>query len=228
MNHRLRVGVEIDGCVYPLVEQFAKWLTRQGWDWRTLVPPTSHRFFEEWDLDEQTFREQFAKGIEEDFLFVEGDPLPGAVSALAVIAAAGHDVIVVADRNVVGVAEIARAATWRWIVEGLLPRVPLVGLLIDADKGSIDTDIFIVDSPSTWGALDAEGESLPIWLDRPWNHDRSGLRLDSWDEAPDLVAELTHSFSPEDDGALCSKCGEWFSGEEISARTTRICSSIPA
>jgi hypothetical protein len=220
--------VELDECVYPLIEQVAEWLVSQGFDWRTLTPPSTPLFFAEWGLDAATYSEWLAKGVEANVVYVDGNPIPGSVGALAEIAEAGHDVIVVADRNVAGVVEIARAATWRWVVDHLLPRVPLVGLLIDSDQGIIDADVFIAASISTWEALDAEGETLPVWMDAAWNRDRRGLRLRSWGDAPGLIAELTHDLEPVDDGALCVKCGEWFSGEEIRARTTRICSSIPA
>lgn len=224
VEHRLRVGVDLDECVYPFVDQFREWLVRQGWDRGALSPARSWRFWEEWGLDEIEFRAQFTRGVLDGFLFRVGDPVLGSVEALAEIAAAGHHLIVVTDRNVDGAVDAARVATWCWLVEHVVPRVPLTGLLITADKGSVDTDVFFEDSPVMWDLLDRDGATVPVWVDRPWNQGRAGLRVMSWGEVPVLVAELTHSFDPGGGVSVpCVKCGEWFSRDEIRVGLPGVC-----
>jgi len=207
-----------------MADAMAEHLTSQGCDFRELTPPIEERWWIEWGFADDEWTDAIDAAVLTRSLWADEPPEPEAVSALAMLAERGHEVLILAD----SLPHRHRAPVWRWLTAHVLTRVPIAGLLCAPLAAGVDADVALVTSPPDFAAIDAEGEVVPVWLSRPWNEGVAGLRAIGWTDVPEVVEALTHALRSNEGGASCSHCGEWFSPEEIATRLLRVCSGVPA
>jgi len=191
------VGVDIDEVLFPFIDQFRGWLVEHhGRTPESLPTPTAWNMDEAWGFSEHEWWEVFAEAVHAG-LFLEGEPMPGAVDGLGRLLDAGHEVVLVTARIVHGAEAKARQDTFRWVAD---LGVPVSGLFITNDKGSIETDLFIDDAYHHYVALDEEGETFPVVMSHPWNRRFGDVRrVDGWVEFTEAVTFLCAAIDGSDD-----------------------------
>lgn len=137
----MRVGIDLDNCVYPFPEVWREWA---GLDVR---PAGCWDFFKEDGYTAPQFLEIFEEGVDAGFIFAVGNPIEGAIEALQELRKQGHTVHIVTDRFV-GKSSHANTETWlaRWGVE-------YDSLTYTRDKTILRLDAAIDDHPSHVDAL---------------------------------------------------------------------------
>lgn len=189
--HHLRIGIDLDGVVYPCVTILRRWLVEvKDWDPERCPPATSWGFYADWGMTEADFDREFTEAIEADFMFTEGDPRAGALEALHRFTEQGHHLYVITARQIEGVELEARRQTFRWLAQH---DIALSGIAISHDKGVLPTDVFLEDAIHNYEFLENQEETLPVLLTRKWNQDHGGRRVADWDEFADVV-EALHGF----------------------------------
>ena len=215
MRHHLRVGIDLDGVGYPFIEILRRWLVEvRGREPEELPAAQEWDFYGAWNLTPDAFHQEFHDAVAAGFMFAVGEPAPGFIDLLETVVANGDEVHIVTSRNVgsPAVAAMARRSTLAWVAR---LEAPIHSVTVSADKGCVETDVFLEDSPMNYDALDDVGETVPFLLDRPWNAGHPGRRVKTFPafllEAEHLRHELA-SAGP-DGAALCCRCGQWWSGE---------------
>jgi hypothetical protein len=113
-------------------------------------------------------------------LFVEGDPLPGALHATRALQEMGHRIHFVTARELPGVpADEAAAITRAWLA---LHDFPEGSLTVTARKEAVTTDIFLDDSPATYDALVAASHPCPVLWHHPSTASHPAMRVRTWAE----------------------------------------------
>jgi 5'(3')-deoxyribonucleotidase len=175
----LDLGIDLDGVLYPFVEDLTPYAARHlRVRPQDLPPVTRWNFFEDWGLDFKSFQaiqtEAFGSG-----LFDRLDPDPEGVAVLSELAAEGHAVHYVTARHVEGVSPAEMAVRTReWIGRHGLPAHSLT---MTTEKASVPTDVFLDDAPHNVEALLKAGHSAPMLLHRAWNAEAIHLpRVLSW------------------------------------------------
>lgn len=166
-----RVGVDLDGVVYDFVGQYREFLLGYGdYAYGHYPQPTQWRFFEDWKISEEEFLKHLRNHGRE--IFREGQPYPGAIKALQCLAAAGHTLVFITDRVIMG--EAAEPETKYWLRKHLFVGTEFE-LHVTADKSSVKVDYFIDDKPENLAAMPF---ATDVYLcDRPWNKDSGYERM---------------------------------------------------
>jgi len=195
----LKIGVDLDEVVYPFVSVFRRWLVEErGIRTAEECPFPAHwGFFKEWGLTTDSFMEEFVAGVRAGYIFRTGEPIPGSIESLHGLAERGHELIFITARHVPGAECEARRATLKWLASH---DVALSGLCISEDKGALQTDIFLEDAEHNYDSLEADGETMPVFLTQTWNKDHPGRRVRTWEQFSEF-AEMAHTFitASEDD-----------------------------
>lgn len=180
----MRLGIDLDGVVYPFVEQFTKYAEmRLG---RSLPEVKQWNFpVEQWGLTVERFIELMADGANEGFLWWEGQPEFGAREVLLKLRDLGHKIIFVTDRAPKGGEWQAKVATITWLHDH---GFEYDGLFVVRDKTGLGLDLLIDDGPHNIERADAAGE-MAVVFDRPWNRDVETGRVYSWS---DVQTWVTH------------------------------------
>lgn len=180
----MRVGLDLDGCAYPFVEDFTAYVCRRlhvsslpmasAWDFHT----------SQWGLNQNQMLELMKDAVLEGALWKQGAPEVGFAKATWDLQTAGHTVVICTDKNVPGVELEAQELTRTWLRD--------VGaiydeLLFSADKSVAGTDVFIDDRPGTVPTLRMAGVDA-VYFDRPWNHSYPYPRIYSWAGFVEFVA----------------------------------------
>jgi len=74
------VGIDMDGVVYPFMEAFRKWCEKKL-NASYLPDPTHWNFYEDWGLDEETFKSYVREAASTDNVFMVNDPYEGTLQA---------------------------------------------------------------------------------------------------------------------------------------------------
>lgn len=74
------VGIDLDGVVYPFMEAFRGWCSKKLGDYN-LPDPTHWNFYEDWGLDEETFKTYVKEAATVDSIFKMLSPYDGTVQA---------------------------------------------------------------------------------------------------------------------------------------------------
>lgn len=226
MNHRLRVGVDLDGVLYPFVAVVRAWLVERGYSGADGGEAHQWAFYRDWGLTDAEWDHEFVEGIHAGAIFGPADCEPDGLRALKVLAEGGHEVHLITSRNVPGAAARARQLTFEWVAE---LGFPFHSVTVSADKGVVETDVFLEDSPATCRVLEAEADTVPFLLAQPYNvGDAEGLRVvDGFGEFVAAVDGLLHELGPEGGGFGCERCGDWWSAELVDLGLLGTCSSDP-
>lgn len=149
--------------------------------------PHTWNFFEHWKMDAAEFVKICHDGVDAGFIF-SGPTRPNAVEAVRAVKDAGHDVIIITDRQFGTTPEASHKATLEWLAEH---GFPYDEIWFSADKTVRPTDIFIEDKLQNYDAVTEVGTPC-VLIDRPWNQDPGDYRFRIKDisEYPDIVELL--------------------------------------
>lgn len=163
----MRVGIDLDNVTYPFVEVLAQYV-RPLVDDASKIDSVAHRweFYEDWGLTTAQFLQFYKEAVEDDFMFVRGEPINQSVTWINQFRDMGHTIHFVTDRFV---GNQAQQATVRWLQEY---EIPYDSLTFSADKTLVKTDIFLDDKPSHVDDLRAVG--VEAWLLNCGRSDQTG------------------------------------------------------
>lgn len=178
----MRVGVDIDGVLYPFAESVADYLRTIG---RHGEYPAATRweFYEDWGLSLPEFLRLCHDGVDAGVIFHRGAPFPGTVAALNRIRAAGHTIHFGTDRSF-GAPGASAYATYSWLGRY---GFEYDSVTFTTDKTILDVDVMIDDKPENYLALKAAGIGAYL-QDRAWNaHVPNARRVSSLAEFAEVI-----------------------------------------
>lgn len=169
----MRLGIDLDGVTYPfnaVIVNYAEHVLG------VRLPATdTWEMYLKWGLTDDEFRDLMREGCEQEAVFWEGAPLPGAVRSLDALWNDQHEIVLITHRG-----DYATAATETWLARW--------GIVYDelhfaaADKTTFGVDIMLDDSPSVIRTCRAAGIET-VCFDQPWNHGQFEEPVAySWDE----------------------------------------------
>lgn len=186
-----RIGIDLDGCGFPFVDEFIKYVARRLYIKTYALPyPRVWDFHtEQWGLTNDQLLELMRDAVRDGELWRHGKPELDFVSALWQLSELGHTVIICTDKTL-GDPVLERQAqkfvrAWLQSVRAYYDE-----LLFTADKSLAQADIFIDDKPSTVPTLRLEGVDA-VYYSRPWNQSFPCPRVRSWAEFVRYVEEAT-------------------------------------
>lgn len=158
----MRFGFDCDGVLYNFTDGFRRSVPVElhGPD------PQVYGIHKAWNMDHDVFLDHVKRGIEERILFWTGEPLPGALATVNGLKQAGHEILIITHRGVLGEGpEVAREATAHWLDSN--------GFMYDEiylaeDKTSVPTDAMVEDKIENFLALEAAGVDAYL-IDQAWN-----------------------------------------------------------
>ena len=185
----LDVGIDVDGVLYNFVDALRRQVSKQYQD--TSFPEAYRwNFYQDWGLDDDEFHHHYAAGVLNKELLWEGTPYPGTKEAWYSIRSMGHRIHIVTDRRPQGAEEEAINATLHWLNTH--------GFHADSIQFSPDKTLILekVENPHKVFFIDDRPENVhdllnagvhAYILNRPWNIEASGPRVNSLKEYADLV-----------------------------------------
>lgn len=186
-RQRLRVGTDADAVVYEFDRAMAEWVHLSTGRPRSSMPPaTGWDFWEAWGMARREFLGHFEAGVRAGWLFRHGPAVPGAVEAIRRITVA-HDLVVVTNRDVFGMGELALASTRAWFAD---QGMPVPEIVLAADKAGLGLDLHLDDAAHVIEAMRAQGERV-VAFSRPWNAHLSGERANTWADYEALVEQAS-------------------------------------
>ncbi len=75
------INIDVDGVIYPWSTVFGDWVRKQT-PTRKTPAPTSWDFHKQWGMSAGEWMNSFRRGVEYDYIWVEGEPITGAVKNL--------------------------------------------------------------------------------------------------------------------------------------------------
>ena len=154
-----RVGVDIDGVLYPFDDEFRKALVRGNWRTIDQCPPvTRWEFYEDWGMDRQLFVDYCDQFTNDGNLFWQGDPYKHTPEQLWRLREAGHTIVLITNRNF-GDPGVIEAATKEWLDYW---NFPYDELHFVKDKRDIDVDYHIDDNVDNFKAM--LGKGVESWM----------------------------------------------------------------
>lgn len=192
-----RVGVDIDGVLYPFDVELKNALVSGGWrQAEECPPPTKWEFFEDWKMDRHLFVAYCDQFTNKHELFRHGDPYPGAAEQIDRLIKAGHEVILITNRNF-GDEGVIQGSTQNWLFDHGFQYHELYFV---KDKREISVDYHIDDNRDNHFAM--LGAEVDSWLlTQPWNeHEFTFSRVRSLEEYVDYVLAR--------EGTACVECGD--------------------
>jgi 5'(3')-deoxyribonucleotidase len=190
-TRKLAIGIDLDGVVFDFCDNYRDYLVQHHkFDKLSLPDAEVWDFFShQWNLTTEDFLHFLAQGIEDEFIFVLGDPVVGAVDAIRKLGDQGHCIHIVTHR-MFGAKSIAN--TERWLRDN---DISYNSLTFSADKTIVKTDVFLEDNVENFQALESVGVRAYL-MDRKWNaHYDTGYRVFDWD---DFIRTLENSFLQPD------------------------------
>lgn len=190
---RLRVGFDLDGCLYNFGDCVREYLeyTGQGHIWKSgPTPKPFWEFYKDWGWTTEQFVEFCNAGADAGFIF-SGDARPGASQAVQKVASLGHEIVIITDRQFGTHPKVSHKATEEWL---RYHDIPYDELWFSADKTCAPTDVFVEDKWQNFIALNEAGTTCYL-INRPWNIDYGPhhLRIDDISDYADIVQGLTQS-----------------------------------
>ena len=185
----MRVGVDMDGVVYPFMEDISAYLGVHGIE-ADLTLWKGWDGFAAWGLTKEQWLSWVDRAADEGVLFNAMAPFPGTVEALRRLRAAGHTVHLVTARNF-GTGNAAVRNTCAWLSRF---DVPFDSLHFETDKTAVETDFFIDDHLVNYDALVGAGRQTFL-LDCSFNQvdGCARNRVSSLSDAVDRILEITSS-----------------------------------
>ena len=163
----MRVGFDLDGVLFDFGQSVREYMDSVGMEYGFEAEPPCWDFYTYWHMTPEEFVQLCNAGVDAGYIF-RGNVRPNAVEAVQAVKDAGHEIIVITDRNFGTTPDVSWRATREWWIDAGFPMYD--ELIFSADKTSSQTDIFVEDKISNFEALWKAG--TPCYLiKRPWNED---------------------------------------------------------
>ena len=192
MKPSLNIGLDLDGVLYPIEYDFERMIQNEVDPNFTVNDMTSWEFYKDVGLSTAEFNVMFAKYINNEEMFITQDPYPGVSDAIWRLHKMGHRLHIVTHRETPNAETSSILLTHAWLAK---QRWPLKSITISEDKAIIQTDIFVDDAVHNLERLNSvsiamTGVSNAVCMNRLWNSDWKGLRIDRLSKLVDLVDNL--------------------------------------
>lgn len=193
---RLRVGLDLDGCLYDFGNSVRRYLDSVGREYGFkdgADEPHHWDFYEYWGMDREEFTQICHDGVDAGFIF-SGPARPHAAGTAHSIKGMGHEIIIITDRQFGSTPRASHEATANWLAKH---NIEYDELWFSADKTIAHTDMFVEDKISNYDALDAAGVEVYL-INRPWNLEKDNRRrIDDIADYGDIVLSHTiqHRFA---------------------------------
>ncbi len=188
------LGVDLDGvCAdyYPFMRRVvAEWLGR---DLESLPPDVGWEMAE-WGIRPGEFPKVHRFAVVERKLFLEMDMIAGAGPALRRLSNLGLRIRIITHRLVIEhFHQIAVAQTVQWLDKH---GIPYWDLCFMGEKGAVNADLYIEDSPHNVEALLADGRDVIVFSHAANTHIEVGpeQRARGWAEAEPLILQRFHAW----------------------------------
>lgn len=187
----MRVGFDLDGVLFNFGQSVKDYLEATGQEhlWKSGPNPKPYwDWYKDWKWTTPQFLQFCHDGVDAGYIF-RGNVRDNAVAAVQAVKDAGHEIIVITDRNFGIEPSNSWNATREWWIDAGFPMYD--ELIFSADKTSRKTDIFVEDKIANFEALWDAG--TPTYLiTRPWNDDfdAGDYRISDVVEYPNKVDEL--------------------------------------
>ena len=162
------VGIDLDGVIYPFMSAFRTYCAeRMG---KLFLPdPTHWLFYEDWDLDKETFDQWLNDAARTHDVFASENPYEGVVEAWEMMRSMGLNIHVVTARPQSAWEQTAGWLTEHNLVADSLHFNPTKSFLSFLSKGKaalLDDHIAYYEEASRSGIV-------PVLMDRPWNQSKT-------------------------------------------------------
>lgn len=178
MSRSVRVGVDLDGCMYDFGDALRQYRHQVEGVPLDQMPLSNcwHFYEEQWGMTLQEFLDTCDRGVDAGWIFRKGEPLPGSVDAVRWLFSRGHEIHIITDRSF---GTRSQENTSEWLdVNG----VPYTSLTFSRDKTAVATECFIDDRAENYTSLKQAGVDVVIF-DQPWNQYLGDAnRIHSWGE----------------------------------------------
>lgn len=177
------VGIDLDGVIYPFADAFRDYCAeRMG---KLFLPePTHWNFYEDWDLDHDTFQEWLIEASETHTVFATQKPFEGVVEAWAQLRAMGVKIHILTARPQSAWAQTAEWLTTHNLHVDSLHFGPSKAFLSKIAK---DKAILIDDHVAYYEEVEKHGV-IPVLMNRPWNSTKEGAtRVNNLGEFVSLI-----------------------------------------
>lgn len=188
----MRVGFDLDGCLYDFGESVRRYLDSIGrtYGWKDDADEPHHwDFYEYWGMDRDEFTQICHDGADAGYIFC-GGTRPGAVEAVGRVARLGHEIIIITDRQFGSTPEVSHNNTIGWFAQHGIEYDELV---FSANKNAVPTDMFVEDKLENYDALIDAGVDAYL-INRAWNQVPGGdarKRIDDISDYARIVSEVT-------------------------------------
>lgn len=185
----MRIGVDLDGCLYDWHIDMQEWLLHStGVEY---PKPTTWNFSDkEWGMTQEDFQKHWHAGVRAGHVFRKQPPLAQGVEVLSRLAHQ-HDLYIITSRLLPGLEEDCTRNTMGWIEEHLIPHkeVHIVGHGKTEICNQLGIEIIIDDAVHNYEDL-LKTSTVPVMLTMPWNvHYEAQLRAANWLEFEQIVSE---------------------------------------
>lgn len=187
----MRVGFDLDGVLFNFGQSVKDYLEATGQDhlWKSGPNPKPYwDWYKDWKWTTPEFLQFCHDGADAGYIF-RGNVRDNAVEAVWAVKNAGHQIIVITDRQFGTTPSVSHEATKAWWEEYGFPEYD--EMHFSADKTCAPTDIFVEDKAENFESLLAVG--TPCYLiTRPWNdtHPAGRYRINDVVEYPKKVEQL--------------------------------------
>lgn len=172
----LRIGIDLDGCLYPFVDCLRAWVESTEPQGRTF--PAAHRweFYKDWGFTTPEFLAHAHAAADAGHLFVSQPACRQDVAMMRVAMNAGHEIHLVTARGFGRRrGATSRRNTRRWLKAH---QVPYTSLTFSEDKTVVPVDVFCEDNADNIRDLQATGTRTWV-IDRLYNQDVAAPRASS-------------------------------------------------
>lgn len=167
------VGIDLDGVVYPFDEVNRGWLKDRGHG--EFPPATQWRCYDDWDMEEEVWIEEYVLSIDYGHMFAHGGTIPNSKETLLRLKEDGHQIHIVTARTH---GKLAVENTMIWLKrEG----IPYDTLTFAEDKTILKADYFIEDRVENYERLRAAGTEAFLLI-QPWNAHAPKEHRITWNE----------------------------------------------
>ena len=174
---RVRVGFDLDGCLYDFGNSVRAYLDSIGreYGWKDNKEEPHHwDFYEYWHMDRSEFTQICHDGVDAGYIF-SGGVRPNAIEAVQKVRDLGHEIVIITDRSFGTEPARSHDATREWLKQH---DIPYDELHFTPDKTIVPTDFFVEDKLENYDALTKAGTNTFL-ITRDWNLDpMSGVNDD--------------------------------------------------
>lgn len=194
------LNIDLDGVIYPFIDVFRRYLTeKKAYGTLTFIDqitfrefggtppvPTQWNAWEDWGMPKEQWMSEFRRGVNDGFIWSDGEPIEGAVDGMWQLDDAGYFLRIVTNRLVLKASHRETLfATAMWLDKFNIPYHSLC-MLGGESKATLTGVGLLDDKPEN---VD-EYKWAPAYLfSQPWNagYEGEATIVDGWGQA---VVEL--------------------------------------